>query len=122
MKIFNIAFLLALLSTLCAQLVRAENIAIPDNDRRQEMSYEEYSNYRNKMRMQMEKTHPDKSNKTQEATPRSAEQIEKSKPEGTYGQGYHLRNRAEDKPDSAANNKPDRPHFERFNRSDMMRR
>jgi len=111
-----------LLSTLCAQLVRAENIAIPDKVRRQEMSYEEYSNYREKMRMQMGKAHSEEAKPTQDAASRATDQIDKSKPESAYGQGYHLRNRADDKPDSAANSKPDRPHFERFNRGDMMRR
>jgi hypothetical protein len=116
------ALLLLLITIAGIPCAKAENISIPDKNHRREMSYEEYSHYREKMRMQMEQKHPQENKQPRETITRPADQAEKQKPDGVYGQGYRARNRPDDKPDSPANNRPERPRFERFNRGDMMRR
>jgi hypothetical protein len=122
MQISIAALLLLVLTGVASPVARAENISIPDKNHRREMSYEEYSNYREKMRMQMKQKHPEESKRPPDTLSHPADQAEKQKPDGAYGQGYRARNRTDDKPDSPANNRPDRPRFERFSRGDMMRR
>ena len=97
--------------------VFAETLSVPDKDRRHGMSYEEYSNYREKMRKHME------NHKLPEESSRStSDKTEKPNPNSTYGQGYQSRKPAEDMPARGADNRPDRPQIERFNRGDMGRR
>jgi hypothetical protein len=51
MQIYNIAFQLLLCMSLLVPVANAENLSVPDKEHRQGMSYEEYSNYREKMRL-----------------------------------------------------------------------
>jgi len=104
----------------------AEDFSIPDKEHRQGMSYEEYSRVREKMRKHIESVPPEA--QQQEASSRGAEASAKTQHDSRYGQGYHSRNEAADRPDVPdipaidAGSRPDRPHIERFNRSDMGRR
>jgi len=100
----------------------AEDIAAPDKEQRKSMSYEEYSKYRENMRMQMEKMKPEEARQKTEASGNPSDQAEKSQRDSTYGKGYHSRTPAVDIPDTGAGNRPERPRPERFNRGDMGRR
>lgn len=122
MKFFHFSFSLMLCMSLLVPAAMAETISVPDKERRQGMSYEEYSGYREKMRKRMEehKLPAAEHKQPPEFTPYSPEKIEK--PGSTYGQGYQSRSPAEDRPDTAVIIRPERPRFERFNRGDMGRR
>jgi hypothetical protein len=100
----------------------AEDISIPEKNHRQGMSYEEYANFREKMRLRMEKNHAENPEHSPASANRKPEPEGKQVRESTYGQGYHARQLTEDRPESGAEKRPDRPHIERFNRGDMMRR
>lgn len=115
MQIANFTFQLVLCMSLFVPVAIAENLAVPDKEHRQGMSYEEYSHYREKMRNHMEKMHP-------EEHKQMPEQTEKINPNSAYGQGYHSRNRAEDRPDAASGSRSEHPRGDRFNREGMGRR
>lgn len=117
MKILNFTFQFLLYLSLLTPIARAENITVPDKDQRQGMSYEEYSNYREKMRKHMIER---RLSSDSPALP--AEKTEKSNPNSSYGQGYHSRRPTVDRPENNFDNRPDRPKIERFNRGEMMRR
>lgn len=108
MKNLNLTFCFVLLTSLYIPSAMAGDIAIPDKDHRQGMSYEEYASYREKMRLRMGSMSPEKG--------------EKPNRNSTYGQGYQARQRPTERPSTGAENRAERPHFERFNRSDMGRR
>jgi len=55
----------------------AEDISVPDKERRQGMSYEEYSAYREKMRMQMENKKPGDLKPKQGSSNTPSDQMEK---------------------------------------------
>jgi len=114
MQISNFVFLPVLCMGLFVSAAMAEELAVPDKEHRQGMSYEEYSHYREKMRKHMEKMHPAERRQT-------PEQTEKINPNSAYGQGYRSRNPNDDRPDISIVNKPDHPRVERFNRSDLGR-
>lgn len=115
MQISNFAFLPVLCMGLLVSAATAEELAVPDKEHRQGMSYEEYSHYREKMRKHMEKMHPEEHGQT-------PEQTEKINPNSAYGQGYHSRERAEDRPDTASGDRPEHPRGDRFDRGSMGRR
>lgn len=119
MQISNHLFLPAFCISLFAPIAMAEGIAVPDKEQRQGMNYEEYSKYRENMRMQMEKI---KHGNTGQKTDASSAQTEKSHADSTYGKGYSSRTSTIERPDSAAENRPERHRIERFNRGDMGRR
>jgi len=115
MQISNISFPLVLCASLFATAAMAEGIAVTDREHRKGMSYEEYSEYREKMRMQMNKIQPENSSKPPDLA-------EKPNRDSEYGKGYHARSPSQDRPDKADVTRPERPRAERFNRGDMGRR
>lgn len=121
MQIFNIAFQLLLCISLFVPVANAENLSVPDKEHRQGMSYEEYSHYREKMRLHMDKMHPQDPKQAPAPSNPTPEQTDKLNPNSAYGQGYHSRERTEDRPDRSIDKRSDRPNFERFNRGDMGR-
>lgn len=122
MQISNFYFQLLLCMSLFVPAAMAESISVPDKNQRQGMSYEEYSNYREKMRKQMEKNKPEEVKQNPAPANAPSGQTEKASQGSAYGKGYHSRNQPEDRPDTGAGNRPDRPRIERFNRGDMGRR
>lgn len=122
MQISNFSLPAIFCMCLYVPVTMAEGISVPDKSRREGMSYEEYSAYREKMRLQMEKNKTGDSQQKPAASTSPAIQPEKPAQEGAYGKGYHSRNPAGDRPDMGAGNRPDRPRAERFNRGDMGRR
>jgi hypothetical protein len=122
MRIPNFTLPLALCMSLFVPAAMAENLSIPDKEHRQGMSYEEYSNYREQMRLHMEKKHQEERMQAPASSNPRPEQTEKPNPNSAYGQGYHSRSRTENRPDMDSVNRPDRPRTERFNRGDMGRR
>lgn len=117
---------LALHSVLCAGLfapaLMAQEFPPTDSKHRQGMSYEEYSAHREKMRLRMEKMHAEEQARTSDTQKPQAEHTEKPRPDSAYGQGFHTRNRVEQKQDTDRASRQDRPRFERPNRSERMRR
>lgn len=122
MQTTNFSIPLALCLSLCAPAALAQSISVPDEERRQGMSYEEYSQYREKMRVQMEKLKSEEAKQTQTAPANPANQSEQSNQDSAYGQGYHSRNPAQYRPQNEAGSRPERPRPERINRGDMGRR
>lgn len=122
MQISNIIFRLLLCMSLFVSAANAESISVPDNNQRQGMSYEEYSNYREKMRMQMENKRPEDMQQKQAPANPSTSQIEKPAHDSTYGKGYHSRNQPEGRPDTGSGNRPDHSRGERPNRGDSGQR
>jgi hypothetical protein len=113
----------------------AQELAVPDKEHLKGMSYEEYSNYREKMRKRMEKTGLQERQLMQEAEKQDQDSRKKSAHSSTYGQGYGSRNNAAEvkpdtKPESRADRPqvpdrpqlPERPQLDRFDRSSMGRR
>jgi hypothetical protein len=117
----SISFQLALCLSLLAPVAMARDSSAPDRTRRQDMSYEEYTALREKMRMRMEKMHPQPSEQTEEKRKRPAEQAERETAGGAYGKGFDSRKLSNDRPDTAADRRPERPRFERFNRAERGR-
>lgn len=122
MQISNFAFLVILCMSLFVPVALAEDISVPDKEHRQGMSYEEYSTYREKMRMQMENKKPENLKPNQMPANSPSDQMEKRQRDSAYGKGYHARNPSEGRPDIDAGSRPDRPRAERFNRGSMGRR
>ena len=122
MQIYNIAFQLLLCMSLLVPVANAENLSVPDKEHRQGMSYEEYSHYREKMRMHMDKMHPQDSKQAPAPSNPTPEQTDKLNPNSAYGQGYHSRERTEDRPDAATGSRPEHPRGDRFDRGGMGRR
>lgn len=116
----------ALHCVLCVSLFVTNTMAqeFPPTDRelRQGMSYEEYSAHREKMRLRMEKMHAEEQARSSDTQKPQAEHTEKPRPESAYGQGFHSRNRSVEKHDAGRANRQDRPHFDRSNRGDRIRR
>ena len=112
--IFLISFL--------APAVMAQDFTPPDKEHRQGMSYEEYSSYREKMRMRMEKMTPEERKQAHEMMSRPEGQMERPNPDSAYGQGFHTRKQVDDRPANASGNRPDRPRPDRFNRGERLRR
>jgi hypothetical protein len=122
MQIYNIAFQLLLCMSLLVPVANAENLSVPDKEHRQGMSYEEYSNYREKMRLHMDKMHPQDPKQAPAPSSPTPEQTDKLNPNSAYGQGYHSRERTEDRPDAASGSRPEHPRGDRFDRGGMGRR
>lgn len=122
MQIYNIAFQLLLCMSLFVPVANAENLSVPDKEHRQGMSYEEYSNYREKMRSHMDKMHPQDPKQAPAPLNPTPEQTDKLNPNSAYGQGYHSRERTEDRPDAASGSRPEHPRGDRFDRGGMGRR
>lgn len=121
MRITDFSLPAILCMSLFHPLATAEQLSVPDKAHRQGMSYEEYSKYREKMRMQMESRKQGDFKAKQAPSNSPSGQIEQSQGGSAYGKGYHSRNPPEDRPHVNAG-RPDRPHGERFNRSGMGRR
>lgn len=116
---------IALCMSLSATQVMAQDVAVPSQEQRRGMSYEEYSSVRENMRLRMEKMQETKRKQEALREPDSDEKTGRTGADSTYGQGYDTRNRSE----SAAAGRPERPErverparIERFNRGDMGRR
>ena len=107
---------LALIMSLCVAPAFAEDFSMPDKEHRQGMSYEEYKNYREKMRLQMEKARQEEQKQAPKAAAKRSESQETTERGSAYGQGYHSRGREDMRPDSRPDNRPERPQFEKFNR------
>ena len=122
MQIYNIAFQLLLCMSLLVPVANAENLSVPDKEHRQGMSYEEYSHYREKMRLHMEKMHPQDPKQAPAPSNPTPEQTDKLNPNSAYGQGYHSRERTEDRPDTASGSRPEHSRGDRFDRGGMGRR
>lgn len=105
-----------------APVALAQDFTPPDREHRQGMSYEEYSSYREKMRMRMEKMTPEERKQAHEMMNRPSEQTEQPKRDSAYGQGFHTRPQMENMPDGTRSNRPDRPRGERLNRGNAGRR
>lgn len=117
-----ISFQLALCLSLLAPAALAEGIAVPDREHRKGMSYEEYSKYRENMRMQIEQMKPEDARLKTDTSGSPTDQTKQAPRDSAYGQGYHSRPPSVDRPDTGAGNRPERPAPERFNRGDMGRR
>lgn len=107
----------------------AQELAVPDKEHLNGMSYEEYSGYREKMRMRMEKASPQEQEPMQEPDNRDRDTMNKPAQGSAYGQGYSSRNNvSNDKPETRPDSRPERPQIperpqhERFDRSGMGRR
>lgn len=111
-------FLISFLAT----AVMAQDFTPPDKEHRQGMSYEEYSSYREKMRMRMEKMTPEERKQAREMMNNSSDQSDRPKNDSAYGQGFHSRHQQENMPDRTSNNRADRPRGERLNRGNAGRR
>jgi rare lipoprotein A (peptidoglycan hydrolase) len=106
--------MLTLCAGLCAAPAMAGELSVPDKEKRQGMSYEEYSNYREKMRQRMASEQP--ADSRQAATPSDGTHTEtQAGHASSYGQGYNSRKPAADRPDRPA-------RAERFSRDAMGRR
>lgn len=114
MKASSFALYFWLYMSMLAPVAMAQEIPIPDKAHRQVMNLEEYSKFREKMRLRMERTHAQERKQPNESGDRPAKHTERIKPDSSYGEGYHSRNRSEDRP----NNRPERPHVEKFNKPD----
>lgn len=119
MRISALTYLL-LCAGLSAPLTWAENIAAPDRQQRQGMSYEEYTDFREKMRLRMERMRADERNPPSAENKRPQEEQKEADSERTYGKGYDSRSHNIDRPD-IADRRPERPRVERFNRVERMR-
>ena len=118
----RVFFYFILLAFSFAPVAMAQDFAPPDKEHRQGMSYEEYSSYREKMRMRMEKMTPEERKQAHEMMLNPEGHKERPNPDSAYGQGFHTRKRLEDRPATASGNRPDRPRVERFNRGERLRR
>jgi len=116
----TVLFHCLLSACLFAPVVMAQEFPHADRKHRQGMSYEEYSAQREQMRLRMKKMHDEEDMRSSMQKPHT-EQTEKPRMEGTYGQGFHSRNRHEDRQDTSMNNRQDRPRVERINRGERMR-
>lgn len=121
MQISIFSFLLLCMS-LFVPAAMAEDVVVPDKEHRKGMSYEEYSKYRENMRLHMEKMKPEDASQKTVASGSPSVQTEKSQHGSAYGKGYHSRTPSVDKPAMGAGDRPERPRVERFNRGDMGRR
>jgi hypothetical protein len=108
----------------CVSTAALHEFARPCGQRRKpfRMSYEEYSNYREKMRLHMDKMHPQDPKQAPAPSSPTPEQTDKLNPNSAYGQGYHSRERTEDRPDAASGSRPEHPRGDRFDRGGMGRR
>ena len=123
MKIASFTIPLALYVSLFASLSAADEIHIPDREHRQGMSYEEYKNFREKMRMRLEKSRVEGNGSASELTQHADEHPDRHREEDTYGKGYRSRILNDGHPDTKPEGRPDRgARVEKFNRGDMMRR
>lgn len=120
MRISTVSILLLLCVSLAAPLARAQDIAVPNREQRQGMSYEEYTDFREKMRLRMEKMRAEKRNLPPAENKRPQEEQKQADTERAYGKGYDSRSRNIDRPD-IADRRPERPRVERFNRAERMR-
>ena len=116
----KIVLTLALSLCLFTSVSRGENIAVPDKEQRQGMSFEEYSTYREKMRTQMEHRKSDEQKSQQDSANRMNDHAEKNQPSGSYGRDYHSRTADDTRPE--ATQRPDFHRVERFMRNEMGRR
>lgn len=105
---------LAIFTGVLAPVAMAQDFTPPDREHRQGMSYEEYSSYREQMRIRMEKMTPEERRLARETMPPPSDQTERPKHNSAYGQGFHTRPQKEQM--------PDRPRVERFNKENMGRR
>jgi hypothetical protein len=119
MRISALSYLL-LCASLSAPLAWAQDIAVPNREQRQGMSYKEYSDFREKMRLRMEKMRADERNPPSAENKRTQEEQKQTDSERTYGKGYDSRSHNIDRPDTA-DRRPERPRVERFNRIERMR-
>jgi hypothetical protein len=113
---------IALCMSLGATHAMAQDVAVPSQEQRRGMSYEEYSSVRENMRLRMEKMQETKRKQEALREPDSDEKTGHTGTDSTYGQGYDTRNRS----DAMAVGRPERverpARIERFNRGDMGRR
>ena len=114
MRTSTLSYLL-LCAGLSAPLAWAENIAAPDKEQRQGMSLEEYTDFREKMRLRMEKMRADEGNPLSAENKRQQEEQKQADSERTYGKGYDSRSHNIDRSDTA-DRRPERP-----NRGERMR-
>ena len=122
MLILPFTLILVIFTSVLAPVAMAQDFTPPDREHRQGMSYEEYSSYREKMRMRMEKMTPEERRQAREMMSPPSDQTERPKHDSAYGQGFHSRPQIENMPDRASGNRPDSPRGERFNRGNMGRR
>lgn len=116
---------IAVFMSLSATFAMAQDVAVPNQEQRRGMSYEEYSSVRENMRLRMEKMQKTKRKQEASREPGSDETTGRTRADSTYGQGYNTRNRS----DAATVERPERververpARIERFNRGDMGRR
>lgn len=83
---------LALGLGLSASIAAAQELVIPDRERLQVMSHEEYDAYRERMRNRMEGLSPAERGLVRESGANGREQMEKRGAGSGYGQGYGSRN------------------------------
>lgn len=129
MNISSLVLPLLLGFSLLPASVLAQELAVPDKEHLNGMSYEEYSGYREKMRMRMEKAGTQEQEPMQEPDNRDRDTINKHDQGSAYGQGYSSRNNvSNDKPGTRPDSRPERPQIperpqhERFDRNGMGRR
>jgi rare lipoprotein A (peptidoglycan hydrolase) len=114
MKILTLS-ILTLCAGLCTAPAMAGELSVPDKEKRQGMSYEEYSNYREKMRQRMASEQPADSRQVTSPSDGTQAETEQAGHASSYGQGYSSRKPAADRPDRPA-------RAERFSRDAMGRR
>ena len=122
MLILPFTLTLVIFTSVLAPVAMAQDFTPPDREHRQGMSYEEYSSYREKMRMRMEKMTPEERRQARETMNSPSGQTERPKHDSAYGKGFHTRPQKEQMPDRPSSNRPDRPQGERFNRENMGHR
>ncbi|MDP2783553.1 MAG: hypothetical protein Q8O38_02995 [Sulfurimicrobium sp.] len=83
---------LALGLGLSASVAAAQELVIPDRQRLQSMSHEEYGTYREQMRNRMEGLSQAERDLVRESGANGREQMEKRDAGSGYGQGYGARN------------------------------
>ena len=118
----NLALHSVLSASLFTPALMAQEFPPTDRQHRQSMSYEEYSAHREKMRLRMEKKHTEEGTHSSDKQKSDFDHTDKAHPDSAYGQGFHTRNRLEDKHDTARANRQDHPRLERTIRGDRMRR
>ncbi len=116
------ALRILLCMSLFAPAVQAQETTVPDKAHRQGMSYEEYVQFREKMRQHMEKMHSDEAKQSQDENGPLQSKMKMRHQDSAYGQGYRSRV-SEDRPDTGRDSRPEHPQrVERIERGDMGRR
>lgn len=118
MKTSKRSFLLLLCIHLFAPAAIAQSNPGAEKDAHPGMHTQEQADFREKMRLRMEKMRAEK-HKYGDRTQDDKDDGDQSG--STYGQGFDSRNHSNDRPDAASARRPERPRIERFNHVERAR-